>query len=314
MSLVRGSLALGSDRRGFAGILAMILALGAGASGGVGAAPQTFDTALPVAEGNFIFRQQFLYFAASDDPTPADRDVQVAGGASMLGYGINSRLAVFGALPYLDKRMDNSANAGNRIRRSTRGIGDARLWARYTVLQHDGPGRTLRVAPFAGIEAPTGRDDDQDRRGRLPQPLQVGSGSWDPFFGVVATYQTLGFQVDAQAGYEVNTKANRFEFGDEFRLDGSLQYRLWPRELGGGLPGFVYGVLELNYSDREKNRIDGVRDPNSGGRSLLVSPGVQYVTRRWIAEGIVQVPVMQNLNGTALEEDLTVRVGFRVSF
>jgi hypothetical protein len=38
------------------------------------------------------------------------------------------------------------------------------------------------------------------------------------------------------------------------------------------------------------------------------------VTRRWVAEAIVQVPVVQELNGTALEDNFIVRAGFRVNF
>lgn len=306
------SLTQAPEMRTAAGLFAALFLL-SGLSD-VAAAPQTFNTALPVADGSFVFRQQFLYLDAGNDPGPADRKLNVAGGVSVLGYGMNSRLALFGALPYLDKQLRLSTPEGQRIRRDTRGVGDARLWARYTVIQDDAPGRTFRVAPFAGVEAPTGRDDDRDRFGRLPPPLQRGSGSWDPFFGIIASYQTLDYQLDALAGYEINTASNRFEFGDELRLDTSLQYRLWPRELGAGVPGFVYGIVELNFSDREKNRIAGDRDPNSGGRSLSIAPGLQYVTKRWIAEGIVQIPVAQDLNGTALEDDFTVRFGFRANF
>ena len=37
------------------------------------AAPETFNTALPVAKGEFLFGEQFLYKRASDDPSPADQ-------------------------------------------------------------------------------------------------------------------------------------------------------------------------------------------------------------------------------------------------
>ena len=43
-------------------------------------------------------------------------------------------------------------------------------------------------------------------------------------------------------------------------------------------------------------------------------PGLQYVTKRWIVEAAVQVPVVQDLNGTALEKDTILRGGFRVNF
>ena len=279
------------------------------------AAPQTFNTALPVAEGNFVYRQQLLYLRASDDPGPADRDLRIAGAVAVLGYGVNSRFAVFGALPLLDKRLELTPVPGQmRIRRDTRGLGELRVFGRYTLVADDAPGRTARLAVFGGIETPTGKDDDRDPFGRLPQPLQAGSGSWDPFVGVVGTWQTLDWQLDAQIAWEVNREANDFEFGDRLMIDGAWQNRLWPRELGPGLPGFLYGALELNLVHAEKNRVSGRSDPDSGGQTVLASPGLQYVTRDWIIEGIVQVPLVQSLNGLALKQDFSIRAGFRRNF
>ena len=203
---------------------------------------------------------------------------------------------------------------GQRITRSTSGIGDAQVFARYTIFQNDMRGSNFRIAPFAGIKLPTGDDDHRDSLGRLPQPLQLGSGSWDPFGGVIATWQTLDYEIDGQLSYKANTQANGFEFGDEFAFDASMQYRLWPRELGGGLPGFLYGVIETNLLHQARNKISGVNDPNSGGTKLFLSPGLQYVTKRWVLEAIVQLPVVQDLGGTALRDDYAVRAGFRVNF
>jgi hypothetical protein len=291
-----------------------VLVLVAGVSTSVHAAPQTFNTALPVAKGEFVVRQQFFYRRAEDDPTPADRELRVVGSITVLGRGITRNLALFGALPYLDKTIDLNT-PGGRVSRSSRGIGDVRVFGRYTLHQSDAKGRTFRIAPFLGVEIPTGEDDDRDSIGRLPAPLQPGSGSWDPFVGVILTYQTLEFQVDAQASYKVNTEANEFEFGDEVRLDASLQYRLWPRILDEtGVPGYLYGVLETNLIDRRKNEINGAKEPNSGGTTWVLAPGLQYVTKRWILEGIIQIPLTQDLGGTALEDDYTVRVGFRFNF
>lgn len=278
------------------------------------AAPQTFNTALPVATGEFIFREQFLYQSAGNDPGPLNRDVDVLGAVSILGYGATPKLAVFGALPFLNKELDVTLPAGQRATRDTAGPGDARLFGRYTLFQDNRRGSNFRIAPFAGLELPTGDDDDRDSLGTLPQTLQLGSGSWDAFFGVVATYQTLAYQVDAQANYQANTEANDFEFGDEVRLDASVQYRLWPRELGAGVPGFLYAGLEGNFVHQGKNRVAGIADPDSGGETLFVSPGLQYVTKRWVLEAIVQMPIAQDRNGAALEDDDTVRAGFRVNF
>lgn len=278
------------------------------------AAPQTFNTALPVAKGEFIFREQFAYKQARDDPSTAGRELKVLRSNSVLGYGATSDLALFGLLSYLNKELDLTTSGGQRVNRSTNGIGDARLFARYEIVQRDMKGRNFRVAAFGGLELPTGDDDDTDSLGRLPASLQLGSGSWDPFGGLIVTYQTLEYQVDTQVSYKANTEANGFEFGDEFQFDASFQYRIWPRELGRGVPGFLYGVLEGNILHQARNELRGVEDPDAGGTSLFISPGLQYVTKRWVAEVIVQLPVFQDLNGTALEDDFILRAGFRLNF
>ncbi len=284
-----------------------------GWTGAAWGAAETFNTALPVAEGDFVYRQQFLFFKSSDDPTPANRNAQAVGGVSVLGYGVTPDLTLFAILPYLDKRIDLTSGGG-RIGRSTRGIGDFSLIARYTAYQDNFPGGNFRIAPFVGLQMPTGESTASDRFGRIPPPIQLGTGSWDPSAGVVATYQTLDYEVDGQASYQANTTANGFSAGNVARLDGSFQYRLWPRELKGGVPGFIYGVLEANLIHQDKDRISGATDPNSGGTSLFIDPGVQYVTKNWVLEAIVQLPITQNLNGTALRNDYTVLTGFRLNF
>jgi hypothetical protein len=294
-------------------VLFCALVAGFGVAATAMAAPQTFNTALPVAQDEFVFREQFVYRKATDDPSPADRKLQVLGGVSVLGYGVTGDVAVFGVLPYLDKELDVTT-PGGRVTRDTSGIADARLFGRYTAYKADASGRTFRIAPFLGVELPTGDDNDRDSLGRLPAPLQLGSGSWDGFGGIVLTYQTLDYQIDAQASYTLNTEANNVEFGDQAGLDASLQYRIWPRELDAGVLGFLYAVLEGNFLYADNNEINGAKDPDSGGTAFFLSPGVQYVTKRWIIEGIVQLPVYQNLNGAALEDDFAVRVGFRVNF
>jgi len=276
-------------------------------------APMTFNTALPVAQGEFVTRIQGIRLDAGEDPGTADRDLTVDTLVTVVGYGVTPKLALFGALPYQHKtlRLDSG---GERIRRSQEGFGDLSLFGRYTLFQRDWPGRTLRLAPFVGVEAPTGEDDAGDALGRLPPSVQLGSGAWDLFGGLVLTHQTLSDQFDSQLSVRFNNEANGFEAGDEVRWDLSWQHRLWPRELGGGVPGFLYGVLESNLAYQGKNEVHGVEDADSGGTSLFLAPGLQYVTKRWMAETAIQLPVMQDLNGTALESDYIVRAGIRINF
>jgi hypothetical protein len=291
-------------------IISAILAIVAGSAW---SAPVTFNTALPVGDDGYVARGFLVVSESGEDRASTDRSMSGMSFVSVLGFGISPKLAVFGVLPYVDKELEITLG-GNRVQRSAGGLGDASIFARYTVVQRDTPGQTVRVAPFIGVKAPTGDDDRQDSLGTLPPGIQPGSGAWDLFAGVVATYQTLDLQLDGQASYRINNEANGFDPGNEFRIDGSLQYRLAPRLLGDGVPDFLYGVLETNFVYRDKNEFGGIGDQNSGGISLYVSPGLQFVTKRWIAEGIVQFPVVQNLNGNGLENDFVIRAGFRTNF
>jgi len=279
----------------------------------VHSAPITFNTALPVAENEFLAREQLIVNQSGNDPSGLARDRTASAAVSVLGYGVNNKLAIFGVLPYRNNELNLTVDS-KRISRSASGFGDLTLFGRYTLIQHDWLGSNFRLAPFAGVKAPTGNDDKSDRFGRLPASVQVGSGSWDPLAGIVLTYQTLDYQLDGQISYQIKNEANGFEAGDIARLDASLQYRLLPRTFTGGLPDFLYGVIEVNLINQQKNRVSGNTDSNSGGTRLFLTPGIQYVSKRWITEVALQIPVSQQLNGTALENDYIGRLSARFNF
>lgn len=278
----------------------------------VDAAPITFNTALPVARGEGIFRVQFKYLTASDDG-PLSRDLAVLMVPVVGVYGLTEKWALFGIVPYLNKELDVDTPSGRRTREVS-GLGDTTFLARYTIFQRDKPGQTFRIAPFVGLETPTGEDSEVDFLGRLPQPLQLGSGSWDPLLGIVTTWQTLARQIDAAFSYKHNTEANGFEFGDVVRFDLSYQHWIWPRELGSGVPAFLYAVLESNLIWQDQNQVGGNSDPDSGGAILYLAPGIQRVTKRTVIESVVQFPLIQNLNGNGLANDFIWSMSFRRNF
>lgn len=276
-------------------------------------APITFNTALPVHQGGYVLREQFVYMKSADDPTPAKRDMAATGLVSVLGYGVTRDFALFTMLPYFAKRLEMNLDGRNLSRRQA-GFGDITVLGRYTAYEYNAPGRTLRIAPFLGVKAPTGEDNARDGSGRLPPALQPGTGSWDALGGAVLTWQTLDFQIDTQLSYKANGEANGFQAGDVAEFDASLQYRWWPRSLAGGVPAFLYGVIEANLVHAAEDRVNGVADPDSGGTTLFITPGLQYVTRKWIVEAGIQLPVSQRMNGTALKSDYVFTTGFRLNF
>ena len=92
-------------------------------------APITFNTALPVAKDEFVFRQQLISGQSDDDPSGADRDRTAQAAVSVLGYGVTNKLVLFGVLPYLDNEL-KITTGGQRVTRSTNGFGDLSVFGR----------------------------------------------------------------------------------------------------------------------------------------------------------------------------------------
>lgn len=270
------------------------------------AAPITFNTALPLSAKEWVARELLIY--RQNENSAVDVDAFTA--LSVLGYGITQDISVFGVIPFTNKerKVTGAPSLDNS------GLGDIRLFGRYSAYADDFTGGTFRIAPFAGLELPTGENQERDENGLLSPSLQNGSGATDVFGGVVVTYATLDFNVDGQLAYQSNTEADGVDLGNVFNADLSFQKRLLPDEITSDTTGFLFGNLEINFEHADETEINGINNLNSGGTQVSLTPGVQYATRRWIADFAVQVPIIENLNGTALERDYTLFAGFRTNF
>jgi hypothetical protein len=201
------------------------------------------------------------------------------------------------------------------VRRSASGFGDLSTFVRVTALQIDRPRETIRLAPFAGLKMPTGATGIADDLGQLPPALQLGTGSWDPFGGLIFTWQKLRWELDLSGSYLVRTKANDFNAGDEARGDASFQYRVVPwGEVGPGVPSWLFAVLESNVVWQGHDEIGGVENPDSGSLNWYLAPGLQWVTLRTVLEAAVQIPVLTKTNGQGLGQDFIARLSVRVNF
>lgn len=256
------------------------------------------NVALPVAQGEGIWRSQLRYTRATDDPSPADREIRTLVAPQTLVVGVTPRLTAFTTLPVLAYRRIESRTGNTRVDPA---VGDLTLLGRYTLWRDDyAPLSTRRVAALAGVKFPSGAE-------------RFGSETFDPILGGVATWAFDRHEIDADALYTVSTRRHGFRQGDAVRYDLAYRYRVWPARFGKRLLQ-VNGLLELNGRWSDRNRRHGQRVAASGGHRLFLSPGFQVVAKRWIVEGSVQVPIEQSLKGPQVEQDFVAVLSLRVPF
>ena len=253
--------------------------------------------ALPVAQGEAIWRSQLRYRLATDDPSPKDRKTRTLVAPQTLVYGLTPRLSLFAKLPLLVRRSLDSPGARN----GDPAVGNPTLLGRYILYADDyAPLSTRRMAFLAGVKLPTGAD-------------RFGTSSFDPLLGGVATWAADRTEVDLDALFTLGTKRHGFDTGNRFRYDVAYRYRLWPLRFGTGLRQ-LNGLVELNGLWTERARNHGRRVRDSGGHVLFLSPGVQLVSLGWIFELSFQIPVVEKLRGDQVETDWIGVVSVRIPF
>ncbi len=280
----------------------LLVALGSfTGAGGLWAAGINTNVALPVREGGFVYRTQVRFISASDDPSPMNRDIEAYVVPNVLVYGATSQTTLFGILPYIFKSVERDSG-GLREEDRTNGFGDLTFLLRQTVYARDAVQRTSRLGLIGGLEIPVGSED-------------FSSHSTDFILGGVYTLQTGRHEFDADLLYKVNTEARDLDLGEELQYDVAYELRLfpwqWPER---GTPSQLFAVIEVNGRSIERARSNGMELDDSGGTLVFLSPGIQWVTQRVIYEASLQVPVIQNLNGSQVETDFVATAGVRIQF
>ncbi len=277
----------------------------------VSALPINSDLGLTPYKDEFIFRAQTRYTLKTDDPTSKDRESEIVTVPLVGVYGFTAKASILVRVPiiYKELRFKNGPNRGDH------GLGDTTVLGKYRIHTNNFKGGTSRLSLLGGLELPTGEDDETDAAGKLPPPLQLGSGSVDALVGAAYTYQTLDHEMDADLRYIFNQEASDFEFGDIFRYNVSYQKRIFPTTLPDkGLYSQWNALLELNGNYMDKAESLGNEVASSGGHTLFISPGIQFVGPRLVYEASFQYPIVQELNGDQLETDYVMALSMRYQY
>lgn len=260
-------------------------------------------------------------------------------------YGVTGNLTVALGLPWVkrtgireaphhahEEHHDGHAELVAEKQGGASGIGDLTLLGQFRFYHNTKTGTEL--AAIAGVKMPTGETNERVNSGehRFETEFQPGSGSWDGIAGLTL-FQSLGlWSVHADIIYTLAGEGSQAtNLGDRFHYHAALSYRLLGEGGGhGGSHSHSHGgaghshshshaasgaelaldlLLQLTGEWQDKGEIGGVKDPNSGGATIYLSPGLRLSQGNWSGNLSIGVPVVNDVNGVQGEPEWRILAG-----
>lgn len=231
-----------------------------------------------------------------------------------IGHGFTPWLSAYIFAPY-QRKVDTAEPAG-----ATTPAFNTQGWADFSVMGQIGfkyePGKNggFMLVPaneslddledwhftlFAGNTIPHGNPNLRDRNGNIDPGKSTGFGKPSLSLGMSAAKM---LSPDLTLNLEASTlrfrdylyaDGNRMRFGAENRLNAALAYKLLTAP---DSKLRLDGVIEAQHLDLGHDRVNGVDDPNTGGRVLYLMPGFRLYKDSMSAAVGVKVPAWQRLN------------------
>ena len=235
---------------------------------------------------------------------PLNRELTDETAALGAHYGLRYNIQLSVLVPHVTRTLE----AGSEEFQSS-GLGDTVLVAKWRYYRWDDTGKALNCAILAGLETPTGEDDAEDNGVRLPAELQPGSGSWDPALGTAVTYEPGRWRFNAALLYQRNGKgAEDYKFGDETFGEIAIGNRFWLEPYPG--PFMRFDAL-IRYRHQARATQAGGLVHDSGSEVVTAGATLAFRPQPTIdLQLFLEYPIHQDVDGTQLEEDLSIFFAF----
>ena len=227
------------------------------------------------------------------------------------------------------------------VRGDSSGFGDVTLLGQWRFLNNIIS--QTEAAVLFGVKAPTGRTNVLDDQGLLFETeFQPGTGSWDALFGGAFTQRFGKWSFDSNLLFiATSTGSQQTNMGNRFLYNAALSYRLFGANVSDGhnalahaghshshsvparkapvpitsQPGWsLDAILELNGEWHDYQKVAGVTDPNSGGNTVYLAPGLRATYDRYSGFALVGVPIANHMNGLQSKPEYRVLFGMAVAF
>lgn len=221
--------------------------------------------------------------------------------------------AISASLPYVDRRhlhIHNHHGEALEERWDFRGVGDARVQARYVLSELDDPELLCQYGLTFGVKLPTGKHDVANGEGDLAErSLQPGTGTTDALFGAYwSSARPLtgwSYFTRGQVVLPMNSK-DEYKPGAQLYFDAGARYAVNPK---------VAVMIQANAVWKGQDKGANAEPEDSGQHGLFASPGVSWnVSRDLQAYAFVQAPLYQHVRGVQLTADWSAVAGVSFRF
>jgi hypothetical protein len=230
-------------------------------------------------------------------------------GVGSIDWAFAPRWGVNLVIPFVDRDHRHIHNHhGEQLVEawSFRGLGDARVQARYEVFAfRDGPEKPRSAGITFGLKLPTGKYDVTNGEGvEAERTLQPGTGTTDFAAGAYwhggAPLAGLSWFAQVQAVAPLNSRAG-YKPGKQLQLDGGVRYAV-TQDVGL--------MAQVNYHVKGRDSGVNAEPDDSGQRAIYASPGISWnVGRNTQLYAFAQVPLYQSVNGVQLTADWSAAAG-----
>ncbi|NOU20398.1 MAG: transporter [Methyloglobulus sp.] len=240
-------------------------------------------------------------------------------------YGVTDDLTLGLRIPYVlrsnvrepDEANDPATDINNIGDPS--GFGDVSFFGQYRFYHSDD--NLNHASLVVGLKTPTGQTGIKTNEGgSFETHSQPGGGAWSPSFGLSFTRAMGQFSFDTSVLYTVaTTGAQKTDLGDLFGYNFALSYAFGAPARNNFFSSSNNApwtaVLELNGEWQDYERTAGERNPNSGGSTVFISPGIRYSGgSNWNTALSIGAPIVTETNGYQTDPDYRITYRFVMVF
>lgn len=204
-------------------------------------------------------------------------------------YGITDQLSLLASLPV-------AASYQYKNQRSA-GLADAIVQLEYAYYSHSTAKYFDSATIVANVFLPTGSSNKNPA---------TGFGSPAYFLGGTFTRMYVDWYAFTSLGAQLTTSHGGTQFGDSYLY----QFGVGRNICNIGKRWLFAWLIEADGTYTNNNRIQGHRDPNSGGNVVYITPSLWVSSQKLILQAGVGVPVVQNLHGHQNRENYLLIADF----